>query len=423
MSPATDDVINLATVRAEEAKRAKIAELDGMLARSDKGVVLGCVSNLIIIFGHDPALAGLLAFDEFTSSPVIMRAAPSPLDDVPPIPGPYPRCWTGADVAHIQSYLQRVWTRQAKRQETEDAMLALATVKRFHPVRDWLDSLVWDGTDRLDGWLSDAFGAPLDRYHAAVGARFLIAAVRRVRQPGCKFDYMPILEGGQGIGKSKTIRNLFSAPWFSDSLPAALQSADAALGLQGAWVVEFGEIEQIIRTEVEIIKAFLSRAVDRFRAPYGRSFQTYPRQSVLIGTTNETGYLRDSSGNRRFWPVQCQFADDAWVAQNRTQLFAEAAAREAAGEDHWLHEADIRDAATIHQADRMMEDVWEDRTNTYVQFLTAVKVPDILSEALSIPVAQQGKREQMRVADILRRNGWTRVVRRDGATISRVWER
>ena len=417
-----ENVHDLAGARAADERRQRLAALDQQLSRSDKGVVLGCVSNLILILGSDPELHGLLGYNEFTSAAVMHRAAPSPLDEVPALPGPFPRSWGPADVSHVQAYIQRVWTRQAGGQDTEAAMLAVASGRRFHPPRDWLAGLTWDGTRRLEKWLVKAFGAPDDEYHSAVGSKFLIAAVARVRRPGVKFDHMPILEGPQGIGKSRAIRRLAGDEWFTDSLPSALESRDAALGLQGAWFVEFGEIEQIIRTEVEVIKAFLSRSVDRFRAPYGRNFLSYPRQSVLIGTTNDSAYLRDSSGNRRFWPVACQFADADWVSENREQLFAEAAALEGAGTDFWMHEADVSDRAQGHQADRMMEDAWEARIMRAVSHGFPVTIPELLSNALEIPTAQQGKREQMRVSDILRKHGWRRRLVRDGKDVLRKWE-
>ena len=403
-------VHDLAKVRQEEERRQRISELAALLVKNDKGAPLGCVSNLILIVSEDPTLAGICGYNEFTSHAVLHRPPPPPIEGAPPLPGPYPRPWSAADVALIQSYIQRVWAKSAKRTETEEAMVAVAALRRFHPVRDWLASLQWDGTPRLDSWLASAFGALDDEYHQAIASRFLIAAVRRVRRPGCKFDHMLVLEGLQGLGKSAGLRRLFGRDWITDSLPAALESKEAAHGLQGVWAVEFAEIEQIIRSEVEVIKAFLSRSVDRFRAPYGRAFLEYPRQCVLVGTTNESGYLRDSSGNRRFWPVHCQYADTDWIAANREQIWAEAAAREASGEEVWLHEADVQAVAVRRQTERVQEDVWEDRILGAIRTRVVVTVAEILTEILQVPIERQRKSEQMRVADILKKEGWERKV-------------
>jgi predicted P-loop ATPase len=385
---------------------------------------MGVVSNLILILEQDPALSGIVACDEFLAASVLMRAPPVPLDTVPPAGGPYPRTWRASDVSYIQSYIQRTWCKSAARTEVEEAMHAVAEMHRFHPVKDWLATLVWDGTSRLDGWLTNAFGAPDDDYHAAAGAAFLIAAVKRVRQPGIKFDHMPILEGKQALGKSTAIRTLFGAPWFTDALPAALESRDAALGLQGVWVIEFAEIEHLIRADVEVIKAFLSRSVDRFRAPYGRQFLTYPRQCVVIGTTNDNDYLRDSTGNRRFWPVRCEHVDLEWIEANRGQLWAEAAAREASGEAHWLTETDAKTEAAAAQHARLQDDVWEEKIEPRLRHrILSVTMGEVLSEFLTIPTERQDRRTQLRAATVLRKLGWERVTERSEGKLVKTWKR
>lgn len=419
----TAPVIDLAEVRQAEEKRQHLADLDAQLLKSDKNAVLGIVSNLILIIARDPVLAGLCGYNEFTCQFVLHASPPPMLDGSPLTPGPYPRPWQPADVSHIQSYIQRVWTRQAGREDTEQAMSAVASDRRFHPVRDWLATLKWDGSPRMDAWLTKAFGAEDTDYVAAVAAKILIAAVRRVRFPGCKFDHMPILEGAQGIGKSKTLAALFGADWLADSLPPQLDSRDAALGLVGIWAVELAEIEQIIRAEVEVIKAFLSRPIDRFRAPYGRGFLTYPRQCILVGTTNSADYLRDDTGNRRFWPIRCTYADVEWIVTNRDQLWAEAAAREASGEDHWLSDTETSRDAEAAQAERQQEDVWEDRVGEFLSGKTETTAAEVLSACLMVPVERQGKREQMRIGGIMKRAGWKRTLLRQGNLISRVWRR
>ena len=414
-------VIDLAEVRSADEKRKQLAELDAQLLKTSEGAVIPAVSNLILIIAQDPTLADLCAFNDFTCTPVLTASPPPFMSDAAPIPGPYPRPWQASDVAYVQTYLQRTWTRQASREDTEQAMNAVAATRRFHPIRDWIATLSWDGTPRIDAWLAKAFGASETDYTTAVAAKILIAAVRRIRRPGVKFDHMLILEGEQGIGKSKALAALFGADWITDSLPPQLNSRDAALGLLGVWMVEFSEIEQIIRTEVEIIKAFLARPVDRFRAPYGRGFLNYPRQCVMIGTTNDTDYLRDSSGNRRFWPVRCSYVELDWITENRDQLWAEAAAREASGEDHWLSDTETAREAGIVQAERMQEDVWETLVLQFLQGKPDTTTVDILFTCLSMPYERQGRREQMRVASILRRAGWKRVLSRSGETISRKW--
>jgi len=392
-----------------------VHHLLAVLQKNDKGVVQPTLANVLLILAHDPPLAGMVGYDEFNAQHLILRSPPPSEDGEQLLPGPYPRVWGVADVALVQAYLQRIWSGRITQQTVEQAMVTAAERRRFHPVRDWLATLRWDSTPRLDTWLRSAFGCPDDDYHAAIGAKFLIAAVRRVRQPGCKFDHMPVLEGAQGIGKSRACQALFGERWFSDAIPEDLASRDAALGLLGVWGLEFAEIQHLIRNEVETIKAFLSRSTDRYRPPYAKNYVERPRQGVLIGTTNADDYLRDTSGNRRIWPVLCVFADADWVEANRQQLWAEAAAREASGEALWLADTDAREQATARQAERMSEDVWHDLIHDSVAQQMEIRVPDILTATLGIPRERQGKREEMRVAAILTALGWERrLVRAPG---------
>jgi len=401
----------------------RLSDLRKMLAVSDKGAVLSNISNLTLIIAHDPELSGMCGHDDFQCLDVIHHPAPAPIDGANPMPGPYPRAWGPADVSHVQSYIQRIWAGTAKKGDVEDAMVSVCSMRRFHPIKDWLDDLKWDGKPRLNDWLRKTFGAEDNDYVRDVSACILIAAVRRVRQPGVKFDHMPVLEGGQGIGKSTAVKTLFGEEFFTDSLPSDLEGKDAALGLQGAWCVEFAEIEQLIRAEVEVIKAFLSRSVDRFRAPYGRTFLSYPRQSVMIGTTNDTDYLRDATGNRRFWPVRCQFVEIEWLQANREQLWAEAAFRESEGEAHWIREHDSLIQAAKAQEERQQEDVWDHNIQSYVAGKDEVKTSDILVDALHLDIPKQTRREQMRVASIMKRMKWENKLVRNGDNVQRVWKR
>lgn len=418
------DVVDLLTHAKAGGQNRGLHRVMATLAKTDKGEPLNTLANLLVILAHDPPVAGMLGYNEFTSQPLLMRSPPPMDDSEDPLPGPYPRSWGAEDVALVLAYVQRIWIPKARNDAIEQAMLTEAAHRRFHPIRDWLAALKWDGKPRIGTWLHKAFGCPADGYHEAIGAKFLIAAVRRIRQPGCKFDHMPVLEGSQGIGKSTVVRTLFGPEWFSDSIPEELASRDAAMALLGVWVLEFAEIQHLIRNEVEVIKAFLSRAVDRYRPPYGKTYVDRPRQIVLIGTTNTDDYLRDGSGNRRIWPVRCVHADADWVEANREQLWAEAAAREASGEVIWLDDDDIRHEATEQQAERMTDDSWLDAVNEWLEGRVEVRMADVLALALAIPKERQGKREQMRAADVMKSLGWERIqVRVAGQPPLRLWRR
>lgn len=235
------------------------------------------------------------------------------------------------------------------------AVQTLANHARFHPVRDYLDSLVWDGTPRINTWLISYGGAEDTAFLRAVGERLLIAAVRRVRRPGCKFDELVVFESGQGTNKSQALQVLAVQPeWFSDDLPLGLSARETIEALSGHWIVEASELQGIRKSEIEKIKAFLSRDTDRARTAYARTVTEAPRQCVVIGTTNSEQYLRDLTGNRRFWPVRVERFDLERLTRDRDQLWAEAALREKAGASIRLPE-ELWPAAALEQQERVAE--------------------------------------------------------------------
>ena len=385
------------------------------LQRNKDGAPLPTLANALIILSNDPKFTGMIAHNEFTSQHLLMFPVPVSQDGDETLPGPYPRGWGAEDISLIQAYMQRVWSERFRRLDIESAVQAHAATRRFHPILEWVNSLAWDGISRIDKWIVSVFNpvsdTPMEKaYHKYVGSRFLIAAIRRLRQPGCKFDYMPIFEGDQGIGKSTAIRKLFGDEYFSDVIPPDLSSKDTAMSLSGIWCLEFAEIEHLIRSDPEVIKAFFSRQVDRFRPPYARDFVYRPRQGIFAGTTNNDDYLRDASGNRRFWPVKCRAADWAWIEVNRDQLWAEAAIREAAGESIWIEDKDVQSQAAAEADNRMSEEVWYPAINEWLLGHNEVQAADILEHALGMPKEKMTKAAAMRVANVLRTLGWKRAV-------------
>jgi hypothetical protein len=230
--------------------------------------------------------------------------------------------------------------------------------KTFHPVRDYLNGLTWDGTERIDTWLTTYCGAENTDYVNAVGAIVLVAAVRRVRRPGCKFDEMVILESPQGTLKSELLATIaVLQDWFSDDLPLSADSKKVIEQTKGKWIVEAAEMSGMRRTDVEHLKATLSRQVDRSRLAFGRLTMEVPRQFVVVGTTNSAIYLKDLTGNRRFWPVKVANIDLDKLKADRDQLWAEAAAREAAGASIRL-KPELWEAAAAQQLERTVHDPW-----------------------------------------------------------------
>lgn len=423
--PADDD---------EKDVAAEYQALRDSLAKNENGGVYGTHANLALILAGDPRLQGIVRRNEFAASIALSRPMPS-LAGHRPAPGPYPRDMTEEDTITLLAYCQKVWSRAFRRATVTESLLIAADEYRFHPVREWLDSLKWDGTPRLDDWLHSVFDCTSDAYHKAVGKNVLIAAVRRIRRPGCKFDYVMILEGPQGVRKSTALQTLFGEAWVTDDLHRDLTSKDAPIGMAGKWCIELAEIAHFLRTTPETLKAFISRAVDHYRPPWGSVARDVPRQSIMIGTTNSDDYLTDVSGNRRIWPVKCllgpgfemQFADLDWLKGNREQLWAEAAAREAAGEATWLVDDDTATRAATEQAARMGGDPWREAVLAYADMAAGpVQIPHILDETLKVPIGNQTKPMEMRVAAILRAEGWVRRQQRrrlTGGKPMRLWYR
>jgi predicted P-loop ATPase len=297
------------------------------------------------------------------------------------------------------------------------AVATVAADSIFHPVLDYLVGCEWDGAPRLDAWLVDYLGSPDSPYGRAVGARWLIAAVARVMQPGCKADCALILEGPQGIKKSTALRTL-AAPWFTDEI-SDLGTKDADMQLAGAWVVELAELDSISRGDVSRIKAFMSRTTDRFRPPYGHHVIEQPRQCVFAGTVNHNEYLRDETGGRRFWPIQCNTIRVDELSEARDQLWAEALHRYRADENWWLDTHTLTAAAEIEQGGRYQSDAWQALIDEFCASVETVSIGDLLKSALFLPIEKWGQPEQTRVARCLRAAGWERYQHRQG--MQRTW--
>jgi predicted P-loop ATPase len=291
-----------------------------------------------------------------------------------PWPGKHGRVLTDALLRFVRHYLINKHQGNAYEPSKEhvfEALMTIAAARSFNPITEYLDALVWDGTTRVERLFSDYFKCEaLDlsskAYVAAVSRCFMIGAVRRMRSPGCKFDTMPVLKGKQGLLKSTAIKLLFGAPFYSESDLGDLTKPDAALKLRGLWVKEFAEIDSLKRNEAGVLKNFISMAADRFRAPYGRAAEDYPRMCVFIATVNEGGYLKDTTGGRRYWPLEVTAAIDVQgLADDREQLWAEAAMMEARGDSLELPR-ELWAIAGERQAQQTSSDPWIDTVRRFL---------------------------------------------------------
>ena len=306
-------------------------EWRGKMKVTDKGALAQTIENVVLILTHDPRLRGCLAFNEMDHN--IVTLASLPWREVKGASQ-----WTDTDDAALRYYLEKVYGLSGK-DRIFDAVNVVAQKNAFHPVKDYLEGCKWDGVPRLDTLLIDLFGAEDTEYTRTVTRKTMVAAVARIYRPGVKFDYMLTLKGPQGIGKSSLFAKL-GGPWFSDSF-TTMQGKEAYEQVQGVWIVEVGELAGMRKAEAETIKLYISKQVDRFRPAYGRRIQDFPRQCIFIGTTNEDQFLRDTTGNRRFWVVETPNnpSDDLWdklTPETVRLIWAEAVERYKQGETLYL---------------------------------------------------------------------------------------
>lgn len=295
---------------------------------------------------------------------------------------------------------------------------AAARRNRFHPVRNYLAKLQWDGRERIDSWLIDYAGADDTPFIRAVGRIFLIAACRRVRQPGCKFDEMLVLESVEGRDKSTAFAVLAGNDWFTDEAPLTAAAREVIEQLRGHWIVECADLDGMRRAEVTTLKKFLSRRNDKATLKYKEETTHAPRQCVFAGTTNEENYLLSTTGNRRFWPVAIRQFDVEALKRDRDQLWAEAALCEDTDESIRLPRELWADAA-CEQQKRLAIDEWEDLVSGWLdrevgeyRLLESehyrVTLADVARGALGISSEKLEQRVIERIAKCLRNAGWER---------------
>lgn len=315
---------------------------------TEKGGIAQTIENVVIILRHDPKLAGRIAINEMEHNIVTLSSLPWRQVKSP-------SQWTDADDAALRYYLERFYGISGK-DRIFDAVNVVAQEGSFHPVREYLDSCAWDGVPRVETLLIDYLGAEDSPYTRAVTRKALVAAVARIYRPGCKFDYMLTLRGRQGLGKSALIARL-GGKWFSDTF-TTMQGKDAYEQVMGVWIMEVGELAGMRKAEAETIKLYISKQVDRFRPAYGRRLQEFPRQCIFVATTNETQFLRDATGNRRFWVVDTPGTPthsiwDELTPETVRQIWGEAVELYKAGEELFL-------PRELEEAAREIQDLYEE---------------------------------------------------------------
>jgi len=271
------------------------------LELGEKGGIRSSLTNIRLILENDPALKGSIAWDEMDMLQAVKRDLP--WREAKDRRG---RTWQNSDDANLRAYLEKTYGITGK-DKILDGVEITAKAHAFHPIRDFIWAAKWDGVPRVDELLIRYLGAEDSEYTRAVTRKTLTAAVARVFRPGIKFDHILTIRGKQGIGKSSLIGRL-AGEWFSDSF-ISVNGKDAYEQLRRVWIMEVGELAGMKKAEAEQIKLYISKQEDQYRPAYGRQVETFPRQCIFIGTTNEEEFLRDTTGNRRFWVVDTPGSD------------------------------------------------------------------------------------------------------------------
>lgn len=352
--------------KAEATAEFSIDDWQDRLELDRQGRVKDTLTNIASIIRYDENLQSIV-YNEFKDTIDVVGGLP--WKQVKP-------GWNDSDLANAKVYFERVYGIWSPT-KFKDALLAVVSADRlYHPIKEYFSTLVWDGKKRIDSLLIDYFGAEDSPYVRAVIKKTLCAAVARIYEPGIKFDSILVLNGPQGMGKS-TFFSILGREWFSDSLSIAdMRDKTAAEKLQGYWILEISEMNGIKKTDVETVKSFVTRQDDKFRQSYGINVESHPRSCIIVGSTNsESGFLRDVTGNRRFWPVHTPGTGKyrPWEVKDADQIWAEAICLYHEGEELFLKgmeaqeaykmqqdamESDDREGIVAEYLDRLLPDNW-----------------------------------------------------------------
>lgn len=393
------------------------------LTRNREQKVEATTHNITLILANDPQLDGLFYLDEFANRVAMTGEGPWPggnKDEFTDIDGTELSAWLGSPHRYRVS---------PKPDSVMSCVEAVARRRARHPVREYLRALKWDGVKRVETLFPDLFGSENTEYTRTAAMCFMVSAVARIlwvdplaRHNGAQVDFMLILEGEQGTRKTSAVRALFSAAWYMEAMESPA-SKDFYQSLRGRWCVEIGEMDAFSKPDVTKVKQAITSRFDTYRPSYGRVSRSFRRECVFVGTTNESEYLRDSTGARRFLPVRVAGVQIAKIEEQRDQLWAEAVQLFVAGFRWW----DLPHGAVEEQESRFTADSWEEIIAPWLAGKAIEKhypermrtapslIPDwvttteVLMWAIGAEVAKHTKQDQMRVAPIMRRLGWAHV--------------
>lgn len=398
----------------QQGRRSRTDWLSALPNLSNDGNPRATIANALAAFRLAPEWEGVLGYDEFAGRTVSVK----------PTPWGTTGRWKDIDDIRAAEWLQQMGILVGL-DAAHAGAVGVAWESSYHPVRDYLNAIDPDCAENLiSTWLPTFCGvrpvdSDQDAYVAAVGRRWLISAVARVFEPGCKADHVLVLEGRTGAGKS-TALSILGSPWFSDSIKV-LGNKDFFVDIQGLWIAEIGDMAGYSRTEIADIKTTLSSPLDHYRAHYGRNSEDHPRQTVFGCTTEKADWSKESTA-RRFWPVRVDGPIDTdGLRAAKDQLWCEALLAYRAGERWHLDNQRLTTIAEAEQAARYEHDPWVQVIESYVAQMPEVSVEEVLTRAIEKGKSTQTKADQMRAADCLKQLGWRRKNRTVGAKQTRIW--
>jgi predicted P-loop ATPase len=378
------------------------------IARNGRGIPIPNLDNGLRILEKDPSLKGKIWWDEFHKKTFCMLDSDSPKE------------WSDAEtLLMVADFQRRLGISKFSKEMAEQAVYVYAHQNIRNEPKDWMDTLVWDGEDRLTRFFQTYFGSKEGVYYDALGKNFWLSMVARIYNPGSKVDNMVVLQGEQGTFKTMAL-GIIGGSWYV-SLTKSVESDDFYEAFQGKMIAEIAELEAFSRAETTKIKSMLTTQSDRYRRKYGRHAEEHPRQCVFVGTTNDDHFLRDTTGARRFWPVRITLIDIPKLREDRSQLFAEAVHRLNAGET-WYQMP--KEETEREQEDRRVFDEWEGPIQLYCKNRytpNGIKTSDCASDCLNIPLERLDQRIQNRIGVILRKIGMVPHYRRIGKDNHRRW--
>jgi len=362
---------------------------ESRLMRTAKGGLKRNIHNAMLVLRNHEIVKDSLRFNEMNMCIELSRKLGFPrLND---IGSEWTDCSNNSMAALIQSLGYDIPANIIR-----DAIHSVALDRSYHPVKEYVESTEWDEVPRLDNWLTEYLGVKKSLFSSSVGAMWMISAIARIYDPGCKADCMLVLEGMQGKGKSKTVTAL-AKNWFTDQI-SDFSNKDASQELQGTWIVEMAEMDTFTKSAASSSKAFVSRRIDRFRPPFERYVRSFPRQCVFIGTVNKDDYLKDETGGRRYWCVQCSKADDKAVGAIKEQLWAEALARYRDGEKWWIdinEEPELAEEARLSALQSTEEDSLLGDIAAFVKDKDQIDVSSIYTHLVKIDVITGSKDQRI----------------------------